>query len=137
MRYFVDSNIFLRVLAKDNKEQFNSCIVFLKTLKENKIDAYTSTIVLAEIVFTLKSFYHFEKAEVISAFKSIINLRGLKITDIYNYLKAEDLYSNYPIRFIDALIASDDQILDKKVTIVSYDKDFDKLPVLRKEPTDI
>lgn len=137
MFYFIDSNIFLRVLAKDSESQFGYCVDFLKALKENKIDAYTSTVILTEVVFTLKSFYKFEKQEIIRAYKSIINLRGLKIEDNYDYLKAAELYSKYSIKFIDALIASDPQILDKKATIVSYDRDFDKLDVIRKEPGEI
>lgn len=137
MLYFIDSNIFLRVLAKDNESQFGYCVDFLKALKENKIDAYTSTVILTEVVFTLKSFYKFEKQEIIRAYKSIINLRGLKIHDLHDHLKAAELYRKYSIKFIDALIAADPQILDKKVTVVSYDRDFDKLNVIRKEPEEI
>jgi len=137
MRYFIDSNIFLRALTKDNETQTKFCAKFLKAIKENKIDAYTSTVVLSEVVWTLQTYYHFAKENVIKALKSIINLRGLKIDDIYDHLEASELYDKYPIKFVDALIASDSQILEKKVTIVSYDKDFDKLSVIRKEPNDI
>jgi predicted nucleic-acid-binding protein len=137
MRYFIDSNIFLRVLAKDNEKQYHCCVGFLKALKENKIEAYTSTVVLTEVVWTLSSYYQFKKEELIRGFKSIIALRGLKIFDQYDYFKAADLYEKYSIKFIDALIASDQEILEKKIIIVSYDKDFDKLPVIRKEPGEI
>lgn len=137
MLYFIDSNIFLRILTKDNKAQFNACTKILKSIKENKIDAYCSTIILAEVIWTLQSFYHFKKDESVRALKSIINLRGLKIINKYDHLKAADLYSKYSVKFIDALIASDTQIIEKKTQIVSYDKDFDKLPVTRKEPDEV
>jgi len=137
MQYCIDSNIFLRVLARDNEKQFYSCSKFLKLVKQNKVEAYTLTVLLTEVVWTLNSYYKFEKEETLRALRSILNLGGLKIYDRYDHLKASGLYDKYPIKFIDALIASDSQILEKKVTVVSYDKDFDKLPVIRKEPNDI
>lgn len=72
---------------------------------------------------------------MVKAFKSIINLRGLEICDQYDYLKeAVELWEKYSVKFIDALIASNKEILEKKIIIVSYDKDFDKLTVIRQEP---
>ena len=41
------------------------------------------------------------------------------------------------MKFIDALIASHKSIQEEAAVIVSYDKDFDKLGILRKEPKDI
>ena len=137
MRYFIDTNIFLRVLTKDNIRQFNSCFNFIQAVKENNIKAYTSTVVLTEVVFTLQSFYYFEKQEVMRALKSIINLKGLQIKDKHDHLRAVELYKKYSIKYIDALIASEDEIFDKKIIVVSYDRDFDKIPVLRKEPQEL
>jgi predicted nucleic acid-binding protein len=50
---------------------------------------------------------------------------------------AIEFYKNYNIKFIDALIASNPKIFKKEITIISYDKDFDKINVLRKEPKEI
>ena len=79
MTYFVDSNIFLRVLIKDNKKQYQESFTFLEAVKQNKLIAITNTPVLAEIVWTLLSFYKFPKEKVISGVKSIVQLNGLKI----------------------------------------------------------
>lgn len=66
------------------KNNFAYLLEFLKAVKKNKIDAFTSTIVLTEIVWTLNSYYQFKKNETIKAYKSIINLRGLEICDQYD-----------------------------------------------------
>jgi uncharacterized protein len=137
MKYFVDTNIFLRVLIKENENQFLECISFITAIKENKIKAFTSSIILAEIVWTLSSYYKFEKEKVVMAVKSILNIHGLKIIDKFNHIVAITLYENQSVKYIDALIASIPQIQQKKVTVVSYDRDFDKLKVIRKEPKDI
>ncbi len=130
MQYFIDTNIFLRVLIKEDEAQYSHCYSVLKTIKENEMKAQTSTLVLAEIVWTLNSYYKFSKKDTVVAVKSILYLRGLDIEDHYNYPKALELYEKYSIKFIDALIASHPEILEKKITIVSYDQDYKKLPVL-------
>lgn len=134
MQYFVDTNIFLRTLIKEDEVQFNKCRIFLQQIKENKIEAYTNTLVLAEVVWTLTSYYQFSKSSVIQALRSIINLRGLKIVDNYDYLTALGLFEKYSVKYIDTLIASNSQVHSKQATIVTYDQDFKKLPVLYKEP---
>lgn len=134
MIFFLDANIFLRVLTGDDKKQFDECLKLLGLLKRNKIEAYTNTVVLAEIAWTLTSFYGITRKKVIDGIKSIINIRGLKIIDAYNHLKALDLYEKYSVKFIDALIASGNDVINRKNVIVSYDRDFDKLPVIRQEP---
>lgn len=134
MIYFIDTNIFLRTLIKENKDSFNHCYSFLKAVKTNKIKAVTASIVLAEIVWTLSSFYKLPKKQVVEAIRSIVNLRGLKVVNKYNHLLAIDLYERRAVKYIDAVIASIDKIQAKKWTVVSYDTDFDRLGVIRKEP---
>ena len=137
MLYFIDSNIFLRALHKENRKFFLDCVRLLKNIKENRIKAYTSTVVLAEVVWTLQSFYGIEKDKIISGLKGITSLNGLKITDNYNNVLALDIWQKHSVKFIDALIASDPAVQDKSASIISYDRDFDKLKVVRHEPKDI
>lgn len=135
MQHFVDTNIFLRVLVADQKKQFIESKRFLNKVKENKIIACTSSIVLAEIVWTLTSYYKFPKEKVIQAVRSIVNLRGMKIIDNFNHLLALELYEKYSVKYIDALIASIKEIAAKEMIVISYDKDFAKLPILSQNPS--
>lgn len=137
MLYFIDTNIFLRVLIGDDQNKLKECVKLLKLVKVNKIDAYTSTIVLIEIAWTLTSFYRFSKDKVIQAVKSIINLRGLKIIDNHNIPLSLELYQKYPVKYIDTLICSNKEIVSKEAVIISYDKDFDKMKVQRLEPKEV
>jgi predicted nucleic acid-binding protein len=137
MRYFIDSNIFIRTLHKENEKSFLECVSLLKSIKKNRIDACTGTVVLAEIAWTLRSFYQIEKTIISAGLRSILNINGIRIIDNYNHNTALDIYEKYSIKYIDALIASIDDVFSKKMTIVSYDRDFDKLKVLRKEPGEI
>ena len=136
-KYFVDTNIFLRTLVPENKKSLIECKNFLSKIKNNQIDAVTSNLVLTEIVWTLLSYYKFPKRDVIAAVRSVLNLSGLKIVDGYNTTQALIFYENKTVKFIDCLISSIPEIKNKEWFVVSYDEDFDRLGVLRKDPGEV
>jgi len=133
-RYFVDTNVFIDIVMKRDEKRFRQCSRFFQKVKLNKIKAATGNVVLAELIWTLKSFYGIGKEEIVRRIKSIIKLRGIKLVDNYDPLRAIDLYQSKSIKYIDALIASIRPIQEKKWTVVSFDKDFDRIAVNRKEP---
>lgn len=131
---FIDTNVFLRVLVKEDEQAYQQCISFLKKISEGKIKAITSTLVFLEINFVLLSFYKFQKEKVQQALESILDLPHLKIVDIFNMREAIEIYKETKIKFVDCLLAS---LLKKKdLKIVSYDLDFDKLKIKRLTPKD-
>lgn len=136
MDIFIDTNIFLRVLVEEgNNKVFNDCFKLLEAVKFKKVTGYTSSIVLAEINWTLGSYYSFPKEEVIEALESIINLKNLRITDNFNIMDAIQTYKEKKVKFIDCLISSIPEIREKKIPVISYDRDFDKIGVKRLEPS--
>lgn len=134
-RFFIDTNIFLRALVKENQTDFDNCVRFLRLISDGKIQTFTSTIILLEVNFVLISFYNFEKPRIYQALQSIIDLPGLKFIDDFNRREAIELYAKTGIKFTDCLLAS--LIKDSNLTIVSYDHDFDKLGLRRLEPKEI
>jgi predicted nucleic-acid-binding protein len=137
MKYFIDTNIFLRTLVKEDERSFDACQKFLAKVKRQKIKGLTGSLVLAETVWTLSSYYRFSRRQVVKAIKSIISLKNLKIIDNYNHPLALELFNESKVKYIDSLMASIDQVQEKKWQIVSYDKDFDKLGIRRIEPGDL
>lgn len=137
MTYFFDTNIFLRTLIKEDIRTFNDCYKALEKIKRKEIQGMTAGVVLAEIVWTLSSYYNFSRKKTVQATQSIINLHNLKIIDDYDHLLAIEIFQNKRVKYIDALIGSIKEIQLKNWTIVSYDKDFDKIGIKRLEPSDI
>lgn len=137
MEYFIDTNIFVRVLELEDKKIFNECSRVLELVKNSKIKACTSTTVLSEIVWVLGSVYGESKENIIKGIDGIVKLNNLKIIDNSDLVKTLELFSDKTVKFIDALVASNPRIQSKKMFVVSYDKDFDKLGVIRKEPSQI
>lgn len=137
MRYLVDTNIFLRLLTEDTGKAHEDSKKLLTASKNNKLSVVTSSVVLAEVNWVLKSFYKIKKVDRLNSLTYIKNLPNLLINDDYRFPLALEMYRNFNIKFIDCMIASIPKILSKEWAIVSYDKDFDKLPVIRKEPKDL
>ena len=96
-KYFIDTNIFLRVLIKEDKKTFRSCYQFLQAVKTNKVKASTASIVIAETAWTLRSYYKFPKTKVVQAIRGILSLRGLRIIDSYDSLWAIEKFSRYNV----------------------------------------
>jgi predicted nucleic acid-binding protein len=133
---FIDTNIFLRALVGDQVKQAKECVEFLQKVADGKVQAVTSSLVLAEVAWTLKSYYRLEKIQIVPALEAIQSLASLKIVDEHRPTRGTDLYANHSVKFIDALIASNPRIESGKMAIVSYDKDFDRLGCKRIEPSE-
>jgi predicted nucleic-acid-binding protein len=130
--YFIDSNIFLRFLDDSSKQHLN-CKHFFTLMEENKFKGIICSTVVLEIYFILRRFYRLPLKDCQQKIAGILKTRNLVISDNYNYPIALDLFIKSGIKLPDCLIASL-HFLQKGGIIISYDKDFDKLGVKRKEP---
>lgn len=136
-KHFIDTNIFLRPVVKDDPEKTRDCRMLFEKIKKGEVKAFTSNLVLAELVWTGQSFYKIKKGQLTKVLKGIIGLKGLQIIDNLNSQAALEIWERANIKFIDALIASNPRILKKEVVVVSFDTDFDKIKVILKEPKEL
>jgi len=135
--YLIDANVFLRFLVPENKTSYQECVQLFSALKAKKIQATTSSIVLAEVQWTLKSFYRLPKRDVLESLQAINSTKGLTIRDKFDMRAALKLWGQHKAKFVDCLLASDKSVQKGETIIVSYDKEFDKLGVIRREPGDL
>ena len=135
---FVDTNIFIRYLTKDDPEKAAACYRLFEQANHNEIELTTSESIIAEIVFILSSkrLYNVSRHDVRIRLYPLISLPGLKLANRRQYLRALDLFSDNTIDFEDALaIAAMER--QKIVEVYSYDKDFDHIKggdITRLEP---
>lgn len=121
----VDANIILRLLFKDNKALFlKAKEIFLKAEKgDQKI--YLDEVIIAEVVWTLSSFYKIKKPDITDGLEKIIsqdwtiNPRKGLIIEALNLFKAKNL------SFIDCWMA----VVSKKqkLTLETFDKKLKKM----------
>ena len=91
-------------------------------------------VVLAELVYVLKSFYEKSRAEVANAARSAIAMTGVRVMDVDLLHRAIELYTIGPLDFPDAYVvaAAETWGID---SVASFDKAFDRIPsITRVEP---
>lgn len=128
----------MRALIKENEIMFEACTKFISFLESGHIKAYIPSVILAEIAWNLKSPYQFKHATIAKTIVGILKIKNLKVIDDLNPNQAIKLYTSTNLKFTDALIASSQNIQTGQAVIVSYDRDFDKIPRLKRlEPQDV
>lgn len=137
MTYLIDTNIFLRVLVKENEVSFGECKRVLELIKNGQLQAVVPSLVICEIVWTLSSLYKFPKQRVVEAVRSLMYLNGLKVIFDYDQLLALELFEIHNTKYIDCCLAAVPGVQSKEWTVLSYDLDFDKLKVGRQAPKEV
>ena len=130
---FVDTNVFLRYLTKDDLSKYERCREMFRRSLEGEIALSTSGMVIAELVWTLLSYYKVPKAEVIEKVSVILGTESLFIPDKDVLADALVLYARKNIDFIDAYNAVFMKYQGLR-EIYSYDEDFETMEdIERKE----
>jgi predicted nucleic acid-binding protein len=134
MKYFIDTNIFLRFLVGDVRKQYEGCRELLKKIKAGEISAVTSDLVIFELIWTLDSYYEKPKNEIIEMIHSLLEFPNLEIENKNLIVEALIIWQEKNIEFNDVYNYSWSKT--KSIAkIISYDKHFDKLDLPRKEPS--
>lgn len=133
-KVFIDTNILLRYLTKDDPVQFPRCRHLFKKAQDGEVLLITSTLVIAELIWTLASYYRVPKEQIIEKTSIIIGSPAVQILEKDLIAEALVLYGRKNIDYIDAYNAVLMRPLGLK-EIYSYDKDFDKIEgIHRLEP---
>lgn len=129
-KYFVDTNIFLRYLTQDVPAQARAVDRLLAEAEQGKRKLHTSVLTIAEIVWTLESYYELGKEEIRDRVVGILNTPGLEVESGDLVARAVGLYADENIDFIDAcngLWMQDHGIS----SVVTFDtKHFQRIPEL-------
>ncbi|MEP0807414.1 MAG: type II toxin-antitoxin system VapC family toxin [Chloroflexota bacterium] len=103
---FVDTNLFLRYLTNDVPAQADAVEELLQRAEQNKVSLITNGMVLAEIVWTLESYYGLERSDIQNKVMAILNTPGLEIPESSLILKSVVWYAEKNVDFIDAYNAA-------------------------------
>jgi uncharacterized protein len=131
---FLDTNIFLRHLLGDDPAQSPSATAYFQAIEQGLRTARISDIVVFEVVFTLERGYRRSKTEIQSAVLPLLELPSILLPRKRKFREVFRLYIDKNISFADAYHA----VMMRKLNlseIVSFDRDFDRIPaVTRVEP---
>ena len=126
-RAFVDANVILRFLTGQPPEQAEQARRLFEAVEQGRTTLWVKTIVVAEVVWVLESFYGFPKSQIARILQGFLLHEGLRLPDKEGVLQALALYAQYNVDFADALLSVRMQRVGTPA-LISFDRDFDRLP---------
>ncbi len=114
-RLFADTNLFLRYLTNDVPEQAEAFERLLKAAGQGNYTLVTNPMVIAEIVWTLESYYQLSPSEAQRRVLAILNTPGIEVFEGDLVLQAVLWHVEKNVDFIDAYNAG--WMLDQGLTI--------------------
>jgi predicted nucleic acid-binding protein len=130
--YLVDTNVLLRFLLGDHATHSPAARKLFVDAGAGKVDLLIPFIAVTETLFTLRTQYHLERADIGRELFKILTAPGVTLTCPAWVLQAVADYRDKNVAFGDACIAAE---AGEQITVASFDKGLSKFPgVKRYEP---
>ena len=121
MDVILDANVIVRYLVGDEKSHQKQAIVWFKEAEQEKLHIVVKTMVVAETLFVLDSFYKLDKNEVSSALRTFLSQQWFDVEDREGLILALDFYTQ-GIHFVDCFVMAMAGITHSE--LLSFDKDL-------------
>ena len=132
-RLRVDANVLLRFLTGEPEGMAESAARLMRRAEEGEVLLILSPLIVAEIVWVLKSFYRRTAAEVAHVLVPLLSADGLEVKDREILVGALELARDKNVDFVDAVIAL--EAVRNGEEICSFDEtDFRRLPAIWVSP---
>lgn len=105
-RIVIDTNLLIRYLINDDSRKAQVVDTLLKKAGKDELHILMPSIVVAELVWVLESFYKMETAEIADLVDSILNTPGLTVPDDSIVRSALKQYRTKGVDLVDAWIAA-------------------------------
>ena len=133
MMALMDTNVLIRFLTADNHKKYKNLYSFFESLENGDIRVELKLIVLFQVIFVLKSFYKVSKESIADGIAELLKYKGIIIKEKIITIRALELWREKKMEIVDCyLIACLEK--DAQNILYSYDRDFDKFNVNRREP---
>ena len=100
----IDTNLLVRYLINDDQKKAEAVDNLLDRAAKGEVRIIVPSVVIAELVWVLESFYQLKADAILELAEAIINTSGLDVTDKSTIIPALRLYKSKKIDFIDAWI---------------------------------
>jgi predicted nucleic acid-binding protein len=130
--YWTDANVLLRFLTDEPAELASRATKLLEGAQRGELSLKVHSVVVAETVWELESFYGYSKQEIAGALVPLLTDHGLKVEGSRTVVGALESMAEKSVDFVDALLAETARTRGEGVA--SFDADFRKLGVEWHEP---
>jgi len=124
---FVDSNVLVRHLTGDPREQARRATEFLRSGEA----LILVDLVAAEVVYVLESVYEVERERVAELVRAILGFSTITVVDDVLLLRALEIYEQYRIHFAESYLAACAE-LSGVGAVASFDRDVDRVTSIRR-----
>ena len=125
----IDTNLIVRYLVQDHDKHARAAGRLFDACDRGDVVIVVLSVVLAECVFVLESFYRHPRTDIASALGRLISSPGVEISEATVHLNALNRYKGTKAHFVDCVIAA--TALAKNVPVSTFDQDFRKFVDVR------
>lgn len=90
-RLWVDANVLLRFLTGEPKAMHTRSVELMKRVERGEVTLLISQLVVAEVVWVLKSFYKHSMEDISKAIVSLLSAPGVEAEDNQMMIRAIEL----------------------------------------------
>ena len=129
----LDPNVIVRFLISEENDKYKGLYGLFDSLERGEMRVELKLIVLFQVIFVLKSFYAVPKEEIASKMIDLLGYKGIITKERRMVRRTLEIWRDNNLDIVDCyLIACLEG--DAQNILYSYDHDFDKFRVTRKEP---
>jgi predicted nucleic-acid-binding protein len=129
----LDTNVLVRFFTVDNVPKYKKLYDFFNSLEHGDIHIELKLIVLFQTIFVLKSVYHVPQKQIAEGILELLKYKGIVVKEKKIVIRMLRLWHEKNSDIVDCyLIACMEK--DPINILYSYDRDFDKFNINRKEP---
>lgn len=129
----IDTNVIVRFLIGEEGPKYQGLYEFFLSLERGEFNVQLDLIVLFQVIFVLTSFYQIPRTQVAEVLEELLTYRGIKVEHKKTIKRMLAIWKGHSLDIVDcyllAVLESEPQRM-----LYSYDRDFDKFGINRKEP---
>jgi len=129
----LDTNVLVRFLTLDNASKYKNLYEFFASLERGEMRLELKLIVLFQTIFVLKSVYHIPKKQIADSLLDFLKYKGISVKEKKTIFRALELWREKNIEIVDCYLVACIEKNPQNI-LYSYDRDFDKFNINRKEP---
>ena len=133
MTALLDTNVLIRFLTSDKTEKFRGVYALFESLEQGDLRVELKLIVLFQVVFVLKSFYSVPREDIAAGMLGILEYKGIIVKEKKIVRRTIELWRDSKLDIVDCYLVACLEG-DRQNILYSYDCDFDKFKINRKEP---
>ncbi len=130
----LDANVILRYLTKDPAPMAEAASKIFHDARNGRVSLRIGILTVAEVVWTLESFYGHPKKEIADTLTQFLSCEGLLVDDLNLLIEAFHLYAAHNVDFADAFLAAT-ALRQGPRFVYSFDQHLDRINgITRLEP---